>query len=265
MRERELRDAATASFVVHASWVARRNPDALVESTPSLTLVDSGLRADSFNVVCGARLGVDDVPATARRVVEHFRSVDRPFSWWVAPGDEPADLAERLTEDGLERRDTDLAMFLEPSTVGPRPSLPEGIEIREATSKEDVAAFARINAENWVPPDAAVETFYRSAASHLLRADSPQKIFVALLDGQPVATVELALAAGVGGIYNLSTRAPHRRRGIGGAMLERACRRAAELGAGTMILQASAAGASLYRSFGFREFGLIEELGPPHP
>ena len=61
----------------------------------------------------------------------------------------------------------------------------------------------------------------------MLAEHSPQKVFVALHDGEPVAALELTLAAGVGGIYNLSTRLPHRRRGIGGALLERACRRAA--------------------------------------
>ena len=32
----------------------------------------------------------------------------------------------------------------------------------------------------------------------------------------------------------------------------------------TVVLQASTAGASLYRSIGFAEFGLIEELKPAH-
>ena len=79
-----------------------------------------------------------------------------------------------------------------------------------------------------------------------------------------MAALELTLAAGVGGIDNLSTRVAHRRRGIGGALLERACRDAERAGAATVVLQASAEGASLYRSFGFREFGLIEELKPTH-
>jgi ribosomal protein S18 acetylase RimI-like enzyme len=264
MRGRALCDAATANFVVHASWAASRNPGARVESTASLTIVDSGLRTDTFNVVCGARLRGDEVSAIARRVAEHFRAVDRPFSWWVAPGDEPNDLAERLTDAGLERQETELAMALELSTLASGPAAPKGVEVREARSDMDIAAFARINAENWQPPDAAVEAFYLASTPTLLGGDSPQKVFIALRDGEPVAALELTLAAGVGGIYNLSTRAAHRRRGIGGALLERACRRSSELGARTVVLQASAAGASLYRSFGFREFGLIEELKPSH-
>ena len=84
MRRRELCDAATANFLVHASWPASRIPGARVDSAPSLTMIDSGLKTDTFNVVCGARLREDDVPGIARQILEHFRAVDRPFSWWVA-------------------------------------------------------------------------------------------------------------------------------------------------------------------------------------
>ena len=227
-------------------------------------MADSGLATDTFNVVCGARLRAVDGPAAARRIIEHFRFVARPFSWWVAPGDEPQDLAARLTSAGLERQETERAMVLELPTLLSRLPGTDGIDIREPATPEELEAFARINAENRDPPDLKVETFYRDAAGTILAAESPQKVFVALDDGQPVAGVELTLAAGLGGIYNPSTRVAHRRRGIGGASLATACRRAAELGAGTVVLQASAAGAGLYRAFGFREFGQIDELKPPH-
>ena len=262
MNARELRDAATENFIVHGSWAARRMPGVLVESTPSLTMVDSGLSSDTFNLVCGARLRPIEVPETAHRIVEHFRSAARPFAWWVSPGDEPGDLAPRLRESGLEEQETELAMALSLADASSAPGLPEVVEIREAATVGDIAAFARVNAENWDPPDAAVESFYGKASSSLLAGESPQKIFVARQDGKPVAAIELTMAGGVGGIYNLSTRRAHRRRGIGGALLERACRRARDLGARSVVLQASSAGASLYRSFGFVEFGLIREFKP---
>jgi len=206
MRRRELCDAATANFLVHASWPASRIPGARVDSAPSLTMIDSGLKTDTFNVVCGARLREDDVPGIARQILEHFRAVDRPFSWWVAPGDEPEDLASRLTSAGLERQETELAMALDLSTAVPTIGSPEGVVVREAASPADVAAFARINAENWDPPEAAVEAFYGRAAGALLDPASPQKVFVALREGESVGAIELTLAGGVGGIYNLDAR-----------------------------------------------------------
>ena len=222
------------------------------------------LGADTFNLVCGARLRPDEVAENAARIRRHFESSGRPFSWWVAPGDTPDDLPQRLAEAGLEEQETSLAMALELATAAPGPPAPEGVEVREAATPEDIGAFARINAENWDPPDPAVEEFYREAATRLLDGDTPQRIFVARRDGKPAAALELTLSGGVGGIYNLSTRIDHRRRGIGAALIDRACRRAADLGLKTVVLQASSAGASLYRSLGFREFGLIRELKPAH-
>jgi hypothetical protein len=105
-----LESAATANFIVHASWAASRCADACVETGPELTVVDSGLGVDTFNIVCGARLTPEDVSERARRVREYFASVARPFSWWVAPGDEPSDLGARLAHEGLSRVESEVAM-----------------------------------------------------------------------------------------------------------------------------------------------------------
>ena len=263
MRGRELCDAATANFVVHASWAARRNPGARVESTASLTMVDSGLRTDTFNVVCGAASG-DDVPAVARRVVEHFGSVDRPFSWWVAPGDEPEDLAERLTGAGLERQETELAMALELSTVAPGRSVRTASRSGERRRPRSIATFARINAENWDPPDAAVEAFYREAAPTLLAGDSPQRSSSRSATASPWRRVELTLAAGVGGIYNLSTRA---RTGAGESAARCSSGVPPRRGAGRWNGRPPGVAAGrgpVSVASASAEFGLIEELKPCH-
>jgi hypothetical protein len=121
MRERELRDAASANFVTHVSWAASRSPGANVESSPSLTVVHSGLCTDTFNVVCGARLHPGEVEPIAGRILRRFRSADRPFSWRVSLGD----LATRLAESGFEELETERASpsgsLISASSVSPSP------------------------------------------------------------------------------------------------------------------------------------------------
>lgn len=173
MRARELRDAATANFIAHATRAARRIRGALVASTPSLTMVDSGLDTETFNLVCGARLRATEVASNADRVLGHFREAGRPLSWWIAPGDAPHDLARRLTDAGLEEQETELAMSLRILDATARMPAPHGIEIQDVGSAAGIATFARINAENWDPPDPVVETFYRLATPALLAVDSP--------------------------------------------------------------------------------------------
>jgi GNAT superfamily N-acetyltransferase len=228
-------------------------------------MVDSGLDSDTFNIVCAARLEESGLERTAQAVLGHFAVARRPFSWWVAPGDRPADLLRRLEGLGLERAESELAMALELDGLPgrPRASL-GGLEIRRAGSRAELAEFARISAENWTPPDANVEIFYRRSADDLLRPDCPQRFFVARLEGVAVAAVEVTVAAGAAGVYNLSTRAAWRGRGIGSVLLETALRDAADSRRATAgVLQAAEAGVGLYRRLGFVQFGLITELKPP--
>jgi len=138
------------------------------------------------------------------------------------------------------------------------PGIP-GLEIERVQTPEALADFALINAENWVPPHPAVAAYYRRASPILLDEDSPQRFYLSRLEGAPAGAVEITLAAGVAGIFNLSTRAHARRRGVGAATLKAALADAGAQGVTTAVLQASVAGQSLYRRLGFEEFGVITE------
>jgi len=255
--QNEIAAAAAHNFVVHASWASRRISGALVDVGEELTLIDSGLDTDTFNIVCRARLSPASFGPAANRVIEHFVWVSRPFSWWVSPGDTPSNLGARLEACGLPPAEEELAMSARLDAIR-APGIP-GLEIERVETPEALADFALINAENWVPPHPAVGAYYRRAAPILLDEDSPQRFYLSRLEGAPAGAVEITLAAGVAGIFNLSTRAHARRRGVGAATLEAALADAGAQGVTTAVLQASVAGQSLYRRLGFEEFGVITE------
>jgi len=260
---RDVAALASENFRVHATFPSGGIPGALVRESQELTWVDSGLDTDTFNIVLGSRLGSENLAPALGEVVAHFDRVGRPFSWWVSPGDAPDDLAERLEARGLVSEEWELAMGcrLDPGLVPP-PALP-GLAIERATTPEALGEFARINAENWSPPDALVERYYGRAASRLVDVSSPLRFYVARLEGKPVAAVEIAFGGGVLGVYSLSTRLEHRNRGIGGALLWAAVRdRARTTRATHAVLQAAPAAAGLYRRLGFAELGRIVELKP---
>lgn len=259
---RELAAAATENFRAHATFPSRGVAEALVRETPELTWVDSGLDTDTFNIVMGARLAAARVAGALRDVLAHFESAARPFSWWMAPGDQPPDLARYLVEGGLVKQEWELAMGreLDPGTVE-APAVP-GLEIERAKTPEQLADFARINAENWTPPDPLVDWYYARAAGALLDEASPLRFYLARREGKAVAAVEIAARAETAGVYNLSTRREHRGAGIGGALLAAALEEAARAGARTAVLQAAPSASGLYRRLGFVEFGRIAEFKP---
>lgn len=253
--------AADAPFVVHATWAPARTPGMHVLADDALVLADSGLACDTFNFVCRARLDARAAPARVQAAIAHFHAAGRPFSWWVGPADRPRDLGARLEDAGLLRAETEVAMALDLAALAPE-AVPDDLMIVRVHSPASLADFAAVAADSWSPPDADVPRFYRLAGPALLAHDCPQRLYVAYLDGTPVATAEATLADGLAGLFNVATRAAWRRRGIGGAMTRHALHDARAAGAHTGVLQASADGVGVYARIGFRAFGEVTEYKP---
>lgn len=250
------------NFVVHATWAVDRTPGMASHVTPHLVIADSGLRCDTFNFICRARLDARRAPDVAAATVAYFQERGRPFSWWVGPADQPNDLGRTLEAVGLARAETELAMALPLGELpGHMASVP-GLEVRRVGGPAELDTFAELSAANWTPPDPNVIAFYRLAAGALLDPESPQWLYVGYLEGVPVATAEATVAGGAAGLYNISTRPPYRGRGIGSMMTWRPLRDALARGCDLGVLQAAPEGVSIYRRLGFRPFGDITEFKP---
>jgi ribosomal protein S18 acetylase RimI-like enzyme len=232
-----------------------------VFESPELVLVDSGLASDTFNLVCRARMERERALEEARKVIAYFREVGRPFTWWIGPGDKPANLGEILSAAGLERVESELAMAADLSRLSASGKLP-GLRIERVRTADQLADFARVIGGTQDTPDLDVARFYELAAPVLLTGESPVWLYVGYLDEVPVATAEVTVAGGVAGLYNISTLPSYRRRGFGTAMTLRPLLDARAVGVGTAVLQASSEGARIYARVGFEIFGQITEYKP---
>jgi GNAT superfamily N-acetyltransferase len=250
---REVDEAVEANLVAHMSWVQSRLPGARVESTPELVLVDSGLACDTFNFVCRARLGRDAAgrAAAARRF---FDETGHPFSWWVGPPDEPADLGRALEAAGFVAAEPELGMVCDLARLS-APAPPGELRVARVESVDEVEAFSAVVAANWDPPDPLVVAYYRSAARLLVDPSSPLRLYAGYVDGRAVATAEVCVAAGVAGLYGVATLAAERRRGYATAVIARALGDARDEDVRVGALQSSDDGRHVYARMGFRPHG----------
>jgi ribosomal protein S18 acetylase RimI-like enzyme len=260
-----LATAADANLVVHFTHVQRHLTGMRARDDAGLVLADSGLPCDTFNTICRARLTAESATAAVRDAISWFADVDRPFSWWVGPADEPRDLGARLRAEGLVTAESELAMAMDLHTASLDHPAPVGFHVRRVTTPAALAQFAAINAANWTPPDPHVIQFYELAAPVLLEPASPLRFYVGCVDDEPVAAAELTLGGGVAGLYNISTRLDSRGRGFGSAMTATLLRHAIDEGVATAVLQAAPAGVAIYRRLGFATYGQITEYKPALP
>jgi ribosomal protein S18 acetylase RimI-like enzyme len=258
----EAAERADDVFVTHVTWALERTAGMMARVRPDLVLADSGLPCDTFNFVCRARL--DDATARegAREAVSYFARVQRPFSWWVGPADQPQGLGTVLEGLGLERAETELPMALSLQCLPESVRAAPGLDVHRVRSESELDAFARLSAANWSPPDADVVMFYRRTAPALLSAGAPQWLYLGYLDDEPVATAEASVSDRTVGLFNIATLPALRGRGIGSAMTWRPLHDARAAGCDLGVLQAAEAGVGLYRRLGFASFGEITEYKP---
>jgi GNAT superfamily N-acetyltransferase len=168
--------------------------------------------------------------------------VDR-FAAWVHESDEG--LREELTRRGYTVDEVTRAMGMSLQGVAVPPPEP-GFEPLEWP------AYVRYLEDAGVAPGLLAGA--DPAAFHLLaRRDG----------GENVATGIAFDHAGDCGIYNMSTVASARRRGLGTALTARLVHDAAGRGCTTASLQATAMGERVYAAVGFRDLGRYFEYVPP--
>lgn len=252
--------AADENFVVHATWSLRSLEAAFVHAAPDLVVADSGLPCDTYNFICRARLNSDTARERAAWAVRQFGG--RPFSWWVGPADTPAELGDILCSGGLVSAESELAMAADLSLLPDIPRAAPGFEVRRVTTADALKQYAELSAANWTPPDLQVIRYFQLAAPALLSPDCPQRLYLGLLEGTPIATAEVTLSGEVAGVYSIATVEPYRRRGIGTMMTLAPLLEARRVGCRRAILQAAPDGVSIYRRLGFEAYGTITEYKP---
>ena len=248
-------DRQSAAFFL----ATRSRPWADIHEEADVVHGTTGIPLPVFNGATNARFA----PATAddriEVVLRPFRDGRIDMTWMVGPTSTPPDLVDRLIAHGLAVDETAPVMAC-PLSAWTAPAVPPEIATTLVDDAADFHVAMEIVFAGFDLPASALPIVEERYASFAIGPEAIQRVFLAHLDGRPVATALGFVLDGVVGIYNVATTADARRRGAGRAVTAAVLADAAARGATDAILESSELGRSVYESLGFREIGSVTVL-----
>lgn len=204
----------------------------------------------------------DDADTEVAAMVEAFRRDGvASFTWWLSPDVDRRPWARLLARHGFRHESGPPGMGMD---VDELRALEAGaLRIRRVSAEDDLSTWGSTFVRGYGLRGELAGPFAALLAG--VGPDLPYRHYLGWLDGEPVATSTLFLAAGAAGIYNVGTVPEARGRGVGTAMTVAPLREARAMGYRAGVLQTSDLGASVYRRIGFRALGRVDHFSWHEP
>jgi hypothetical protein len=197
-------DLSVADVVgaIKANWVELylhlgRAPGVELSVGPHLSWMLTGIPDAFLNVVFRTDLPPDRAGAVVDEALSHFRARRITRLSWLTPG---ADAHRLLLSRGLTFDLGGTGMAADLSAVPDSLPAPAGLAIAPVEDRASLQSWTRVMRVGFGTPEHAEPDLLDVFDAVL---SGPQmRTYLALMDGRPVATSQLFLAAGVAGIYN---------------------------------------------------------------
>lgn len=212
----------------------------------------TGIPHPLFNGVMRTDLSAHEANRRIDVMVEEFRRRRIPLEWTTLAGTRPADLGRRLQEKGFEHTLDVAGMAMDLGRLTDE-RLPAGLTIDVAKTGTDLESCLEIALITFEISDRFAPRLREIEEGLPTDQKARTRHYLGRMDGRPVATSELYLAAGVAGIYFVGTLPEARGRGIARVLTLAALRDARDMGYRVGTLQATPEGLSVYRGLGFQE------------
>jgi hypothetical protein len=197
-----------------------------------------------WNVAQRFRLDEHDVEAVREEIHEILRARGRTAcSWEVGSNATPADLVERLLDLGLvDDEPTPVAVGM--VLTEPPAQAAQGVQVRRATTADEHLAAARIAAVAFGMPE---------PTEPRPENDPNNVVYLAYLDGEPVARASAAFGEHAVSLFGGSTLPEARGRGAYRALVAARWVDAVARGTPALVTQASPMSRPILAQLGFRE------------
>ena len=198
-----------------------------------------------------ADLAADELDALIARQRDIFAARGEPVEWKWHSHDLPADLPDRLRKAGFEpeERETVVVGLAEPLTAETVP-LPEGVRLRQVTTRADLDRIAAMESEVWNEPR---NWLAEGLAAELAADPDALTILVAEADGTIVSAGWVRYSPGTefASLWGGSTLQRWRRRGIYRALVAARARLAVQRGYRYLQVDASDDSRPILERLGF--------------
>lgn len=258
----DLSERKLVKTVIRANWenyhyCLGRSPSVELSVGKYLTWLVTNMPDHFMNLVVCTQLPAEGVDKLIDHALDHFRALNiRKLSWLTEEGLPAAGIKYCLEKRGLTFSES-FATEMAADIIGiqEKVPLPANLQIIAVEDEETLRAWIHTASIGFRVPPEFENTWYDFFVEVVCAP--PFRTYLALLDGEPVATSQLFTSAGVAGIYNVTCRPEARGQGIGSAVVLAALLAAREMGYRVGILQASAMGYNVYRRIGFQDFGKL--------
>ncbi len=234
-----------------------RSPSVELSLSRYLTWVITNMPDPFMNLVVSTQLPSKGTDELIESALTYFRSLNiRRLSWLAEEGVPAIEIGKYLVAHGLtfeESFATEMAADL--MALPDNLSMPTGLKIMPVEGGETLLKWIHIASIGFDYPEELENLWYDFFEETVF--DLPFRSYLALLNGQPVATSQLFLSAGVAGIYNVTCVPEARCQGIGAAIALAPLLDARTMGYRIGILQASQLGYKVYRRLGFQDYGKL--------
>lgn len=234
-----------------------RSPRAELSIGRYLTWLITDVPDHFMNLVLCTELPPYGIDLLIGNALDHFKDMNISRLSWLAKEGLPAtELKNQLLAHGLTFRESfAIEMAADLMELPEDSSMPAGLKIIAVEDKKRLEQWIHIASIGFGVPARSESTWCDIFTDAVL--EQPFRTYLALLDGEPVATSQLFLSAGVAGIYNVICLPDARGQGIGTAVTLAPLLEARRMEHRIGILQASQMGYKVYRRLGFQEFGKL--------
>lgn len=221
----------------------------------------TGIESADLNMAWNEKPMTADDSKAISDIKKDFQQAGLPFWWWVFPSSQSSATINMLRAKGFSFINSIPSMLADLTLLPDEEICDTAVSTMRVSNKEELNLWEEVSFSGFDFPPEAQEQYHRFVSTFNLGAESPQKFFLACLNGKPVATSLLFLNGNVGGIYFVTTLANQRKKSIGQALTKATMRFAKMAGARYATLQSSPEGLRIYQQAGFKEFCRVDVYG----